>query len=240
MGFPEAEWASTLKNTMFMVELVTKHSAIMDKYDPEKRIALYVDEWGTWYDPAPGHNPGFLWQQNTLRDALVAALNFNILHRHTDRVRMANIAQMVNVLQAMILTDKDKMILTPTYYAFQMYIPFQDATYLPAEVSSPDYKSGDITMPAVDVSAARGKDGHVHIALVNLDPNRPATVSMKLAGVKARSASGKVLTAKAMDAHNTFEQPNAIAPSAFKGTRRGDELVFELPAKSLAVVTVDQ
>ena len=239
-GFPEAEWASTLKNTMFMDELVTKHSAIMDKYDPEKRIGLYVDEWGTWYDPAPGHNPGFLWQQNTLRDALVAALNFNILHRHADRVRMANIAQMVNVLQAMILTDKEKMILTPTYYAFQMYIPFQDATYLPAEISSPDYKSGDITMPAVDVSAARGTDGRVHIALVNLDPNKPATVSTKLAGVKARGASGKVLTAKAMDAHNTFEQPNAIAPTAFKATRQGDSLVFELPAKSLAVVTVDQ
>jgi alpha-N-arabinofuranosidase len=238
-GFPESEWASTLKNTLFMDELVTKHSAIMDKYDPDKRIALYVDEWGTWYDPTPGQNPGFLWQQNTLRDALVASLTFNILHRHADRVRMGNIAQMVNVLQAMILTEQEKMLLTPTYYAFQMYIPFQDATSLPVSITTPEYKFGVLAMPAVDASAARGADGRVHLALLNLDPNKPASVSVKIAGVNGRAATGRVLTGKAMDARNTFEQPNAMQPVAFKGTRKGDQLVFELPPKSLAVVSVE-
>ena len=239
-GFPEKEWASTLKHALATDGMVVKHSEIMDKYDPEKRIALFVDEWGTWYDPEPGSNPGFLYQQNTLRDAMVAALTFNILHRHADRVRMANIAQMVNVLQAMILTDKEKMILTPTYYAFQMYIPFQDATYLPVEITAPEYKHGDITLPSVDVSAAKGKDGRVYLALVNLDPNKRASVSTKIAGVNGRGATGQVLTASTIDAHNTFDKPNAVQPTAFKGSRKGDQLVFDLPPKSLAVVAVDQ
>ena len=240
VGFPEKEWASTLVHALRMEELVSNHSAVMDKYDPEKKVALFVDEWGTWYDPEPGHNPGFLYQQNTLRDALVAALSVNVLHRHADRVRMSNIAQMVNVLQAMILTDKEKMILTPTYHVFEMYVPFQDATFLPAEITTPEYKLGDLTLPAVDVSAARGKDGRTYIALVNLDPNKPATVSTKIAGVSAKGASGRILTASTMDARNTFEQPNAIKPASFKGARKGDQLVFDLPPKSVAVVAVDR
>ena len=153
---------------------------------------------------------------------------------------MANIAQMVNVLQAMILTDKEKMLLTPTYHAFQMYVPFQDATFLPVESAAPQYKVGDITLPAVDVSAARARDGRVHLALVNLDPNKPATVSTKIAGVKARAASGRILTATAMDAHNTFDKPNNLQPAEFKGTRKGDELVFVLPPKSVAVVALSE
>jgi alpha-N-arabinofuranosidase len=239
-GFGEDQWASTLKHAMRMDELVTKHSAIMDKYDPEKRVALYVDEWGTWYDPEPGHNPGFLYQQNTLRDALVAALTLDIFHRHADRVKMTAIAQMVNVLQAMILTDKEKMLLTPTYHVFEMYIPFQGATSLPAAVEGTEYRRGEWTLPSVDVSAARAADGRVHVALVNLDPNRPASVSAKIAGLNARTATGRILTASAMDARNTFDKPNALQPTAFKGARKGDALVFDLPPKSVAVVAVGE
>jgi alpha-N-arabinofuranosidase len=238
-GFPEEKWASTLKNAMRIDELITKHSAIMDKYDPKKRVGLYVDEWGTWYDPEPGHNPGFLYQQNTLRDAHVAALSLNIFHRHTERVRMTAIAQMVNVLQAMILTDKEKMVLTPTYHVFEMYIPFQGATPLKAEVQTPEYKTGTWTLPAVDVSAARGADGRLYVALVNVDPTRSATVTTNLSGAKAKEVSGRILTAPAMDARNTFDRPTAVQPASFKGSRKGDAFVWQLPAKSVAVVALD-
>jgi len=237
-GFPEEKWASTLKNALYIDELITKHSAIMDKYDPKKRVALYVDEWGTWYDPHPGHNPGFLYQQNTLRDAHVAALSLNVFHRHTERVRMTNIAQMVNVLQAMILTDKEKMLLTPTYHVFEMYIPFQGATPLAAEVKTSQYTVGNWSMPSVDVSAARGTDGRLYVALVNVDPHRAAAVSVNLAGAKAKEVSGRILTAPALDAHNTFDQPNTVQPTSFKGSRNGDAFIWQLPAKSVAVVAL--
>jgi alpha-N-arabinofuranosidase len=239
-GFGEDQWAATLANARRMDELVTKHSAIMDKYDPEKRVGLYVDEWGTWYDPEPGRNPGFLYQQNTLRDAVVAAVTLNIFHRHADRVRMSMIAQTVNVLQAMILTDEENMILTPTYHVFEMHIPFQDATFLPAEAEAPAYRHGESEMPAVDVSAARGEDGRIYLSLVNLDPNRPATLSAAITGAEVTSASGRLLTAPAMDARNTFEEPEALVPAPFEGQIRGDALVFELPPKSVAVVALGE
>jgi alpha-L-arabinofuranosidase len=238
-GFPEEKWASTLKNATRMDELITKHAAIMDKYDPQKRVGLYVDEWGTWYDPEPGHNPGFLYQQNTIRDALVASLSLNIFHRHTDRVRMTNIAQMVNVLQAMILTDKEKMVLTPTYHVFEMYIPFQGATPYKADVQAPQYKIGNWTLPAVDVSAARGVDGKLYVSLSNLDPNKPATVTLNLEGIKAKEAAGRLLTAEAMDSRNTFDKPTAVQPTSIKASRKGDAFVWQLPAKSVAVVALD-
>ncbi len=143
-----------------------------------KKVGFYVDEWGTWFDVEKGENPGFLYQQNSLRDAIVAALNFNIFHKHADRVHMTNIAQMVNVLQAMILTDKEKMILTPTYHAFKMYVPFQDATALPLKLSNvPDYKLGEMSVPAVSATAAKAKDGHVYLALVNANPNKAETTA---------------------------------------------------------------
>ena len=239
VGFTEDEWAWTLQRGLRVDELVTKHSAIMDKYDPENKVALFFDEWGTWYDPEPGRNPGFLYQQNTLRDAQVAALSLNVFHRHAKRVKMANIAQMVNVLQAMILTDKEKMTLTPTYHVFEMYIPFQDATYLPVDVKTPNYERGGASVPAVDVSAARDAKGKIQVSFVNTDPNRPASVSAKVAGAKVSSATGRVLTAKTMDAHNTFDKPEAVKPVPFKATRKGDELRVDLPAKSIVVVTLE-
>ena len=235
LGFGEDEWASTLANALRMEELVSKHSAIMDKYDPEKRIALYVDEWGTWWADTPGTTPGFLHQQNSLRDAHVAALTLNIFHRHTDRVKLAAIAQMVNVLQAMILTDGERMLVTPTYHVFDMYQPFQGATPLPASVNGPTYSNGGASMAAVDVSAARGTDGKLYLALVNVDPNRPARVTTSLSG----KATGRILTGPALDTHNTFDNPNTIQPAAYSGRSSGGRLVFELPAKSVAVVAVE-
>ncbi|WP_188768220.1 alpha-N-arabinofuranosidase [Novosphingobium endophyticum] len=235
--FDEAAWAETLHNTMRMDEFITRHSAIMDKYDPEKRIFLAVDEWGTWYGQDPGTHSGFLRQQNTLRDALVASVNLDIFARHADRVRMTAIAQMVNVLQAMILTDGDKMVLTPTYHVFEMYKPWQDATVLPIDFQTPRYHKGEYTMPAVSGSAVRGKDGKIHVALSNLDPNQPNTVTIRLDGLKASIISGRVLTASSINAHNTFKAPEAVKPAAFTGARiKGSDLVVTLPAKSVAVL----
>lgn len=233
-GFAEPQWASVMKNALRMDELVTKHSAIMDKHDPEKRVGLYVDEWGTWYDQEEGSTPGFLYQQNSLRDAHVAALTLNIFHRHTDRVKLAAIAQMVNVLQAMILTDKERMVLTPTYHLFDMYVPFQGATPYPATVSNARYTSGGIDLPMVDVSAARATDGALWVSLTNLDPNRATRVTTNLSG----SGSGRILTAKAMDAHNTFDRPETVKPAAYSAKSVGGKLSFDLPAKSIVVVKV--
>src|SRR5213080_4429425 len=147
-----------------MNSLVEKHSAIMDKYDPEKKVALVVDEWGRWYAPVPGSNPGFLAQQNSLRDAVLAALNLNIFARHADRVQMANIAQMVNVLQAMILTDKEKMVLTPTYHIFEMYKVHQGARLIPVELTAPEYRFGQSSIPSLHASASRDQAGRLHLS----------------------------------------------------------------------------
>ena len=234
-GFGEGEWASTLVNALKMEDLIRNHKAIMDRYDPQKRIGLYVDEWGTWYKEEPGSKQGFLYQQNSLRDAHVAALHFNIFHRHTDRVRMTNIAQMVNVLQALILTDGARMVLTPTYHVFDMYQPFQGAAPLFAEAAAPAYRFGESNLPSVDVTAARGTDGKVWLALVNLDPNRPARVTSNLSG----TATGRLLTGPALDTHNTFDNPNAIRPAAYQGRVENGRLSFDLPPKSIAVVSVE-
>ncbi|HEU4960786.1 MAG TPA: alpha-N-arabinofuranosidase [Sphingomonas sp.] len=237
--FDEAEYALTLAKTMKMEELITRHSAIMDKYDPKKRVALAVDEWGTWYDVEPGTNPGFLYQQNSLRDAMVAALNIGIFIKHADRVRMANIAQMVNVLQAMLLTDGPKMVRTPTYWVFDMMKPFQDATALPVTLDGPSYTAGDSMVPAVSAVAARDKGGVVHVALTNVDPHRAVTVSAKLDGVAAARASGTILTAPTVQSYNDFDHPDVVKPAAFSGASvAGDTLTVTLPAKSIVVLAV--
>jgi len=238
--FDEAEYAKTLATTIRIDDIITKHSAIMDKYDPQKRVWLALDEWGTWWDVEPGTNPGFLFQQNTLRDALVAALNFNIFVKHADRLKLANIAQMINVLQAMILTDKEKMLLTPTYHVFDMYQPFQGATLLPADLTAPEYKLGDVNIPSLSVSSAKGTDGKIVLSLVNTDPNKPAHVTVKIAGASASKVSATVLTTPAMNTHNTFEKPDMVAPAAFTGAKKkGDSWVFDLPSKSVVVATLN-
>jgi alpha-L-arabinofuranosidase len=237
--FGEDQWIETLSKALYMEELITKHSAVMDKYDPDKKVGLMVDEWGTWYQGLPGINPGFLYQQNSLRDAVVAAIHINLFSQHTDRVKMANIAQMVNVLQAMILTKDEKMVLTPTYYVFEMYKPFKDAVHLPLELTAPTYQFGDYKVPAVHAAAARGKDGKVYVGLANLDPNNAAKLSLKVAGVQARSVAGQILTAPAMTAINTFEKPDVVKPERFNGARlKADQLTVDLPARSVVVLAV--
>jgi len=236
--FTEDEWWATLVRTWRMEWIVTEHSKVMDKYDAGKRVGLFVDEWGTWYDVEPGTNPGFLYQQNTLRDAVVAAVNLNVFHAHADRVRMTNIAQMVNVLQAMILTDKGRMLLTPTYHVFHMYKPFRGATSLPVALEAPQHKMGDTSAPTLTVSAARGIDGRLHIALVNLDPREAVSGAITIPGAAPKKFSGTILTAEAMDAHNTFDKPDAVKPAAFGGARIQQGIVHvEVPPKSIIVLS---
>ena len=238
VGFGEGEYAKAINATLKMKGWIARQSAIMDKYDPAKKVGLYVDEWGIWTDPNPGSNPGFLQQQNTLRDAVIAALNLNIFMRNADRVRGANIAQMVNVLQAMILTNGPKMLLTPTYHVYQMYVPFQGATLVPVSFDAGSYVYGDIHLPQVDAVAARDLEGRLWLALVNVDPNRPAQMAASVDGLNARSASGEILTGAAVDAHNMFDRPNEVAPRPFAARSVGRQLVFDLPPKSVAVVEV--
>ena len=235
--FDEKEWHSTLFRTLRIDEYIQKHSAIMDKYDPEKRVGLMMDEWGTWYDAEPGRDMGALYQQNSLRDAIVAGINLNIFNRHADRVRMANIAQMVNVLQAMILTDKEKMVLTPTYHVFRMYRVHQGATLIPVDLNTPEYKLGDATVPALNVSASRDGEGRLHLSIVNLDATRTAEITTTLSGGSIKTVTGELLTAAAVNSINTFDQPNTVKPIPFNGYKlQASNLTLTIPAKSVVVL----
>jgi len=240
VGFGEAEYGEILKTTLQMEDLVSRQSAVMDKYDPQKKVALVVDEWGAWYAPLPGTNPGFLMQQNSMRDAILAALNLNIFARHADRVRMANIAQMINVLQAMIITDKEKMVLTPTYYAYKMYVPFQDATFVPVSFDAGTYKHGDITLPRVDAIAAKDASGKLWLEITNLDPNEPVEIQASVAGITAKSAAGETLTAPRVDSVNTFEAPDAVTPKPIAAKVEGGKVALSLEPKSVTVVSIEQ
>jgi alpha-N-arabinofuranosidase len=236
-GFDEAAWISTLKRALLMDELVSKHSAIMDKYDPGKEVALVVDEWGTWYDKEP-NGPGGLWQQNTLRDALVAAVTLNVFHAHAERVRMANVAQMVNVLQAMILTDGPRMLVTPTYHVFDLYQVHQGARRLPLTLDVPRYRHGELEVPAVTGTASRDATGRTHVSLANLDPNKSHRLALDVLGLKPGAVRGRVLTAPAMDSFNGFDAPATVTPRDFTGARwTGAMLTVDLPARS--VVTLE-
>jgi alpha-N-arabinofuranosidase len=240
VGFGEKEYAEILAKTLEMDGLIKTHSAIMDRYDPEKKVALVVDEWGAWYARLPGSKEGFLAQQNSQRDAVLAALNLNIFTRHAARVRIANIAQMVNVLQAMILTAGEKMVLTPTYHVFKMYVPFQDATVLPVTFDAGTYSHGEVTLPRVDAIAARDSAGTVWLAVTNVDPNRPVTVAATVAGLTARSAAGHTLTAPRVDSVNTFEAPGAVAPKPIAATVQGGTLTLTLEPRSVTVVSLQR
>lgn len=234
--FDEKEYFSTMKNCLRMEEYVSKHSAIMDKYDSAKRVALAVDEWGIWTDVEPGTNPAFLYQQNSLRDALVAATTLNIFNNHADRVRLANLAQTVNVLQSLILTKGPQMLLTPTYYVFDLYKVHQDAKLIPIQFNSPDYANGDQKIPALNISASKDSTGAVHISLVNLYPSKNISLQTSIDGTW-KTVTGKMLTSANLTDVNSFEQPKKLIETSFTGAKlTGNNLSVELPAKSIVVL----
>jgi alpha-L-arabinofuranosidase len=238
-NFGETEYAEVLKSTLDMDGLIKRYSDIMDKYDPEKKVALIVDEWGGWYAPLPGSNPGFLVQQNSLRDGILAALNLNIFARHADRVRGANIAQMINVLQGMIMTDKEKMVVTPTYYVFKMYVPFQDATFVPVSFDAGTYTHHEISLPRVDAVAAKDTTGKLWMEITNVDPNQPAEIEVNVAGITAKSATGQTLTAPKADSVNTFDAPNTVIPKPVSAKVEGRKLILAIPPKSVTVISIE-
>ena len=236
-SFDEKEYFTSMKNCVFMDTLVTRHSAIMDKYDSTKRVALVVDEWGIWTDVEPGTNPGFLYQQNSLRDALIAGCTLNIFNNHCDRVRMANLAQTINVLQALILTEGNKMLLTPTYHVFDLYKVHMDAKLLALKFTSPDYSVGDQKISAINISASRDSLGAVHLTLVNLDPNKKISLNTSLNGLQWNNVSGQIITSGKLTDINTFDHPDKIHIEKFSGARKqGNNLVIEMPAQSVVML----
>ena len=239
-GFSETDWALSLERTSKMDELITRHAAILDRYDPEGRIGLSINEWGSWW-AADESRPSNLYQVATLRDAVIAGLTLNIFQNHAERVRMANIAQMINVLQAMILTRGEKMIVTPTYHVFDLYQPHQGATRVPAHVSAPDYSHGDVELPSLSASASRHDLGTLTLSLVNLDPNRDVRVRADVHGFAAHEAAGRVVTAATMDAHPDFDAQDPLVPVALGGVVVQDGAVtFTAPAKSVLVIELGE
>jgi alpha-L-arabinofuranosidase len=234
------DYVKSLKSTLVMDEFLRKQEAVMDKYDPEKKVTLSVDEWGAWHAPLPGSNPAFLVQQNSIRDAILASLNLNIFARHADRVRMANIAQMINVLQAMILTDKEKFVLTPTYYVFKMYVPFQDAVSIPVTFDAGTYTHGSVSLPRVDAIAAKSSDGKLLLEITNLDAENSVTVDAALTGVNAKSAKAETLTAPAVDSINTFESAKTVVPKAAQVKVENGRVSLTVGPRSVTVVSIEQ
>ncbi len=240
VGFDEAQWFELMQRALDTERVIRGHEAVLDRYDPRGRVWLIMGEWGTWHNPTPGSNPGFLEQQNTLRDAIVAAAELNIFNNHARRIKMANLAQTVNVLQAMILTEGDRMVLTPTYHVFDFYKVHQDATLLPMTLERGAYTFEGQSLPAVSASASRDAEGRVHVTLANLHPRDGFTIEAAIRGLDAHAVSGQILTADAWDAHNTFEAPETLVPAPFSGARFGGEtLTIDLPATSVVVLTME-
>ena len=232
--FDKSDYLWTMGKCLEIEDVVKKHITIMDKYDPKHHVGLLVDEWGTWWDQEPGSHPGFLYQQNSMRDAFVAALTLNIFNKYTERIKMANIAQVVNVLQAMILTDGPKMVLTPTYHVFNMYKVHMGATNLPIEIKSDSLSSNTRKFASISASASKDAQGKIHITLANINPDKDQKIEIDLAGLKVLKVSGTILTSKTIDAYNSFENPNVVTPAVFKDaklTKTG--LTITVPAKAI-------
>ncbi|MBN1515167.1 alpha-N-arabinofuranosidase [Candidatus Sumerlaeota bacterium] len=241
IDFSEKEWFILIRNTLRCDEVIQNFIQILNARDPEGRIDLLVDEWGTWWDPIEGQNELFCFQQNTVRDAVSCAIFFNLFHKHCYRIKMSNIAQTVNVLQAMILTEGGKMTVTPTYHVFEMYKVFQGATYLPSEMECADYSMDEQSFPALHASVGRAEDGTVHVAVANLDPNNDMPLTCEFDGYTPKSASGRVLTADTMNAHNTFDDPDRVQPVALENIQleADGRVVLQIPSKSVCVVTFE-
>ena len=255
-NFDNDQYYWALAKCLEIEEVIKKHKAIMDEIDPENKIGLLVDEWGTWWDEEPGTIPGHLYQQNALRDAFVAALSPNVFHKYTDRVKMTNIAQVVNVRQSMILTDQEgtgHMVLTPTYHVFEMYTPFQEATYLPLDLESEvkavsrgyykekkkDLDEGYRPCPLLSASAAKTQDGSIVLAITNVSLDKDQTIDFNIAGFNAKTVSGRILTSKEADDFNDFKHPNVVAPKAYQDAKLNKGvLTVKIPAKSIIVLNI--
>ena len=237
--FAEKDWYKTMKKTMYMEELIRRHSAIMDQYDPDKKVGMIVDEWGTWYDVEPGTNPGFLYQQNTMRDALVAGINLNLFNKHSDRVKMANIAQMVNVLQSMILTEGEKMVKTPTYHVFDLYQVHQENDLLASSLETEQVGLEDEYMvPNLTESVSIDADGVLHITMTNVDLEKAYLVEAVLLGKKTGEIKAEIVTGHMQD-KNTFEAPETVGVQAFGGVQATKEgISFTIPACSVLHIAV--
>ena len=235
--FGEREWFQIMRANLQMDPIIKGHKAIMDRYDPQKTKGLVVDEWGNWFDVEPGTNPGFLYQQSTIRDGLTAAIHLNIFNKHADRVKVANLAQIVNVLQSVILTKDDRMVLTPTYHVFRMFRVHQEARLLHSDLRCEDYAFGDRSIPALSASASVDNEGRVHISIANLNPNKQITVTCPVIGETYKRVTGEVLTAGEINAHNSFEKPEAVKPGNFSNfTYKNGILTVNMPAKSVVVL----
>lgn len=235
--FDRDTYYNTLALCLEMETLVQRHSDVMDRYDPKVTKGLMVDEWGTWWEVEPGTNPGHLFQQNTMRDAMVAALTLNIFHNHAARVHMANIAQIANVLQAMVLTNESEMVLTPTYYVFKMYVPHQDARLVPLAVTTETRSvEGRKSVPEIDATCSE-KDGVYTLSLTNTSLEHGDEVTVDLAGIKAKVQGGEILTAASMRDYNDFGQPEKVTLKAFKDARIKDgKLIVKMPAMSIVTL----
>jgi alpha-L-arabinofuranosidase len=239
IGFPEEEWFSTLSRTLEVRGILANNVRVLNEIDKKKKVGFYLDEWGTWYDSAEGASQSDLFQQNSLRDAVLAALNFHVFHEFADRLHMTNIAQMVNVLQAMILTDGARMLLTPTYHAFHLYRPFQGANHIPAVVQgAPEYRQGGQGIPKVSVTAGRGRDGKLYVGLVNAHPRDGEKVRV-VRSTPISKAVGRILTGSSIDAHNTFAEPNRVQPTPLELTGSNGSLEVSLPPRSIAVLALE-
>ncbi len=237
--FGEKDWFATMSKTLQVRDVLEQQIGIMDRYDPESRIGLIADEWGNWFNVEPGTNPGFLFQQNTVRDAVTAALYLNIFNNDARRIQMANIAQTINVLQAMLFTKGDQLVKTPTFYVFKMYKVHQDATLLPIDVQCKDYTVGDESIPAITASASKDAEGRIHISMANLNPNQDIPLSIEVRGAgELGSHSGQIITAPTMNAYNDFGKPEEVNIQPFSGySLDRDTLSVQLPSKS--VVTIE-
>ena len=237
--FDESVWYKTLHKALYIEELINNHGAIMDQYDPEKKIGLIIDEWGTWFTCEPGTNPGFLYQQNTMRDALVAGLSLNVFNKHCDRVKMANIAQMVNVLQAVILTEGEKMIKTPTYHVFNMYKYHQGAELLDSYIETEEIGPRSWRVPNLQESVSLGKDGKIHVTLNNLSMTEDYEIEAEFTDMAVKAVEGTILTNE-MHAMNTFDAPESVHPESFDQVDiKGNSLKFKIPACSVLHLAVE-
>ncbi len=238
--FTDKEWYRTLHKAAYIEELIERHAAIMDQFDPKKKIGMMVDEWGCWYDVEPGTNPGFLYQQNTMRDALVAGISLNIFNKHCDRVKMACIAQMVNVLQAVVLTEGARMVLTPTYYAFHMYKHHQDGQLLDSFLEGNELtgKEEQYQVPVLSESVSEGKDGRITVTLNNLSLTEEKQVEIVFHELQPDEVEAVVLKNE-MNACNTFEEPSKVKEDAFteyKIRERG--LIVQMPPCSIVSIRI--